>query len=49
MTKGTVVRDSVRMGVKNLFRRVVATFTAVGSGVDTLDTTYKSRGNLSGA
>jgi hypothetical protein len=43
MMKGAIVRDNVRWGVKNLFRRVVASFTAEGVGEDTLDTSYANR------
>ena len=43
MAKGAIVQDNIRWGVKNLFRRVVASFTAKGIGEDTLDISYSTR------
>ena len=46
MVKGSIVKDNVRYGIKNFFRRVTASFSANGTGEDTLDTSYKSRPSL---
>ena len=46
MVKGTVVKDNIRFGIKNCFRKVTASFTAVGCSQDTLDVSYKNRPSL---
>jgi hypothetical protein len=43
MMRGTIAENNIRWGIKNLFRRVVASFVAEGTGEDTLDITYEDR------
>ena len=43
MVKGIVLLDNKRWGVKNLFRRVTASFSGVGIGLDTFDVLYNDR------
>lgn len=43
MVKGIILMDNKRWRVKNLFRRVTASFNGEGVGLDTFDILYNDR------